>query len=132
MGLLSAMTYITVTPMLPLRHPEHPLKRLHHWYWSPWKGEYHQHQGYAIQEPSYTGLDTSLKWGIITSPGSNYAENSPLAIVTEAHQKSNSSTAWKNLLVPMVYPSWELWWLVSHHQPCCLLLRKHPQGPSQE
>ena len=60
--------------------------------------------------------------------------NSPLAIITERHQKSDTNIVWKNPLEPVtstitngLYPSWESWCLLSYHQLCCLLHQKCPR-----
>ena len=78
----------------------------------------------------------SSEWRVIACLRSNCMENSPLAIVSKRHQRSDTKTAWKNPLVPItstitdINLSWGSWCLEFHHQPCCLLW-KHPQDHLQ-
>ena len=82
--------FCTVAPAVPPNYPTY----LGHQYWSLWKCEDHQHWGYAE-------LNTCSRWGIIICLGLYCAASSPLAIMTEGHQRSDSKTARKNPLVPV-------------------------------
>ena len=75
--------------------------------------------------PSSTELDTSPGWRIIACLGSYCVTISPLANVTERHQRSNSRTARKTLrclshwALLMVHPILELWNPVVSYEITC-------------